>query len=236
MTRTPRLAVIIPAYNEANSIGRLIAELRSLHPNAMVFVIDDASRDATGEASRTAGARVVRHPFNLGYGAGLQTGYKRALAAGADLIVQMDADGQHLPSEVATIVEPVASGAVDLCLGSRFLAATGYVMSPIRTLGREVFKAIARPMGLHISDPTTGFQAMTREVARFYAGDWYPTDYPDIDVLIMARRRGFRIAERSVKMTAGYRESLLHSGWKPFYYVYRMMLSLWAASATQRPR
>lgn len=236
MKRVPRLAVIIPAYNEAPILGRLIAELASRHPGAEVFVIDDASRDETAQVARDAGARVVRHPFNLGYGVGLQTGYKRAIAAGVDVIVQMDADGQHLPEEIETILEPILTGTADLCLGSRFLSATGYAMSPIRALGREVFKAIARPMGLAVTDPTTGFQAMTRAVAEFYAGDWYPTDYPDLDVLIMARRRGFRITERSVKMTGGYRESLLHSGWKPFYYVYRLLLSLWAASATPRSR
>ena len=92
--------LIVPAYDEAERLPALLAELRRSLPELAVLVIDDGSRDATAAVAARAGARVVRHPFNLGYGAALQTGYKYALAHGTERLVQMDADGQHLPAEV----------------------------------------------------------------------------------------------------------------------------------------
>ena len=85
--------------------------------------------------------------------------------------------------------------------------------------------------GLCVSDPTSGFQAMNRAVLELYAGDAFPSDYPDVDVLLAAHREGLRVGERSVTMAQSVRASSLHSGWAPIYYVYKMMLSVWAASA-----
>ena len=117
---------------------------------------------------------MLRHPFNLGYGAALQTGYKYALAAGADLVVQMDADGQHDPSLIPQLVDRVASGKCDLVIGSRFLEPGDYQMQRLRRLGRGLFRGVARMLGLSITDPTSGFQAMNRAVLELYVGDDFP--------------------------------------------------------------
>ncbi len=112
--------LLLPAYNEAAHLPAVLAELAALAPGFTVVVVDDGSRDATSEVARAGGALVVRHPFNLGYGAALQTGYKFALERGARFLVQMDSDGQHDPGQIAKILAPVAGGELDLAIGSRF--------------------------------------------------------------------------------------------------------------------
>lgn len=236
MTHEPdRTLLIIPAFNEGGRIGDVLRRARAAGFEGGLVVIDDGSKDTTAEEARAAGARVVRHPFNLGYGAALQTGYKVALELGASYVVQMDADGQHDPAHVKTLLQPILDDRCDVVVGSRFKDETGYRMSPIRSLGRRIFAAIARLAGLHVSDPTSGFQAMNRRVLELYVGDFFPADYPDIDVLLTAYRYGMRVGEESVRMTEGDRPSTMHgSVLGSFYYVYKMLLSIWAVSGSRR--
>jgi glycosyltransferase involved in cell wall biosynthesis len=228
--------LVIPAFDEAPRIGAVLERARAQAGDFEIVVVDDGSRDATGEIARAAGARVLRHPFNLGYGAALQTGYKYALRCGAELVVQMDADGQHDPADVAALAAPVAARELDVVIGSRFLGAGSYHMGALRAAGRKLFQAILRAFGLRVTDPTSGLQALSRETVALYVGDAFPSDYPDVDVLLLAHRHGLRIGERPVRMAASPRGSLLHAGLAPIYYVYKMLLSLWAASASPRGR
>jgi glycosyltransferase involved in cell wall biosynthesis len=232
----PRGVLVIPAFNEEPRLPALLARIAAEHLPLDVAVIDDGSRDDTSGVARAAGAIVLRHPFNLGYGAGLQTGYKWALARGAPWVVQMDADGQHDPRDVGRLLEPVARGECDLVLGSRFLEPTGYRMGATRQLGRALFVAIGRAFGFRVTDPTSGFQALNRHVLELYAGDAFPSDYPDIDVLVVAHRNGLHVREISVVMHAGERASTLHGGLRTVWYLYRMVWSLWAASGRASTR
>lgn len=192
-------------------------------------MIDDGSGDRTSEVARVRGARVLRHPINLGYGAALQTGYKYALRRGAQFVAQMDADGQHDPADLPRLLAPVLRGEADLVIGSRFLGAGSYRMGTLRSAGRALFRGIAGLAGLRVTDPTSGFQALGSRVLELYASELvFPSDFPDVDVLLSAHRRGIRIAECAVQMRASQRESTLHAGWRPLYYVYKMLLSLWA--------
>jgi glycosyltransferase involved in cell wall biosynthesis len=227
---------VIPAFNEAARLPALLAELRLTLPDHDLVVIDDGSADTTAEIAAQAGARVLRHPYNLGYGAALQTGFKYALECGAPWVVQMDADGQHLPAEVPALVAALASGDCDVAIGSRFLAPSGYGMGALRTTGRQLIRALGRLASLDVTDPTSGFQALSRRALALYVGDWFPTDYPDVDVRIVAARAGLRIREVPVQMAAGVRASTLHSGWKPLYYAYKMLLSLWAVTSKRPTR
>ena len=104
-------------------------------------------------------------------------------------------------------------------------------MEPLRSLGRKLFTTLAKLAGLHVSDPTSGFQAMNRRVLEIYSSDFFPADYPDVDVLLTAYRHGLRVGEHAVRMAASPRRSTLHGGLRSVYYVYKMLLSLWAASA-----
>ncbi len=225
-----RGVLVIPAFNEAPRLPALLARITALETGLELVVVDDGSRDATAEAAARAGATVLRHPFNLGYGAGLQTGYKYALAAGAKCVVQMDADGQHDPRDILRLLAPLEKGECDLVIGSRFLAPTGYRMGFTRTLGRRFFVALARAFGIRVTDPTSGFQALGHRVLELYAGDSFPSDYPDVDVLLTAHRRGLVVREISVEMHEAERKSTLHGGLRSVWYVYKMLLAVWAAS------
>jgi glycosyltransferase involved in cell wall biosynthesis len=223
--------LLIPAYDEAERLPDMLRRVTEAALDFDVVVVDDGSRDRTAAVAREAGARVLRHPFNLGYGAALQTGYKYARRNGVELLVQMDADGQHDPADLPDLVEPVAAGALDLVVGSRFLGAGEYHMDAARSAGRAFFRLLLRGFGLHVTDPTSGFQAMNRTVLDLYVGDAFPSDYPDVDVLLAAHRRGLRIGERPVAMAASARPSKLHAGLAPIYYVYKMLLSVWASTS-----
>ncbi len=222
--------LLIPAFQEAERLGSVLEGVARAGFACQVVVVDDGSRDGTAGVAARAGARVLRHPFNLGYGAALQTGYKFALERGASFLVQMDADGQHDPADVPALLAAVERGDCDLVVGSRFLGRGDYRMGAFRTLGRRVFQAIARLAGLALSDPTSGFQAMNRRVLEVYARDFFPTDYPDLDVLLTAWRNGLRVGERPVQMRPGARASTLHGGLRSVYYVYKMLLSTWTAA------
>ncbi len=164
--------LIIPAYNEAGSLRDVLARVAEADSGCEVVVVDDGSHDGTGDIAARAGATVLRHPFNLGYGAALQTGYKYALERNATLVVQMDADGQHDPAQIGELAARVRSGDYDLVVGSRFLETTGYKMGLLRSIGRKVFSALARLADLRVSDPTSGFQCMNRRVLDLYARDF----------------------------------------------------------------
>lgn len=224
--------VVIPALDEAARIGPLLDRVASTTTTAEVVVIDDGSKDDTAAIARNHGATVLRHPFNLGYGAALQTGYKYAVTRRVDWLVQLDADGQHHPELIPVLLRAIEEDELDLVVGSRFLAAEHYEMGRLQDLGRRIFSAIARLAGLRVSDPTSGFQAMNRTVIELFTDDFFPSDYPDVDVLVAAYRCGLRIGEEPVEMDQGTRPSNLHGGLtRSLYYAYKMMLSLWTTPA-----
>jgi len=225
--------LVIPAYNEEGVLPQVLSEIAAAGLGLDVVVIDDGSHDDTARVAAAHGASVVSHPFNLGYGAALQTGYKLAVQRHAPLLVQMDADGQHVPGEIRALIEPILAGECDLVLGSRFLEPSGYEMTALQNLGRHAFRLVAGLLGLHLSDPTSGFQAMNAHVLEVYTRDFFPTDFPDVDVLLTAHRHRLRVGERPVKMRKGLRRSSLHGGLRDFYYVYKMLLAIWSAPRLQ---
>jgi glycosyltransferase involved in cell wall biosynthesis len=170
---------------------------------------------------------VVSHPCNLGYGAALQTGYKWAARAGYRYLAQMDADGQHDPADVVRLLAPLRADAADVVIGSRFIEASGYRMSAARTAGREFFQRLLVACGgPRIADPTSGFQALTRAAFTFCCADFYPFDFPDVDVLLLLHRRGFRITEVPVTMAPSPEGRVaMHTGLRAVYYPYKMLLS-----------
>src|SRR5690349_12092381 len=114
--------IAIPAFDEATRVACVVARARAAMPGAEVVVVDDGSRDHTSARAREAGALTVRHPFNLGYGAALQTAYKYAVRRGYRRLVQLDADGQHDPADMPRLLAPLERGEADVAIGSRFAA------------------------------------------------------------------------------------------------------------------
>jgi glycosyltransferase involved in cell wall biosynthesis len=222
-----RALVVIPALNEGGRIARVIEGVRRTAADLDVLVVDDGSSDDTAARARAAGARVVSHPFNLGYGAALQTGYKQALRAQYAHLVQMDADGQHDPADVPRLVAPLRAGAADVVIGSRFVAASGYHMGAARAAGRTFFQRLLVACGgPRVTDPTSGFQALDRAAFTFCCADFYPSDFPDVDVLLLLHRRGLRIVEVPVTMAPNPPGHVpMHAGLRAVYYPYKMLLS-----------
>jgi glycosyltransferase involved in cell wall biosynthesis len=219
--------VLVPAFNEAARIGRVLAGVRAAVPDATILVVDDGSTDETAAAARAAGAAVVRLPFNLGYGVATQTGYKFAVRGGYDCVVQLDADGQHEPADIPALLAVLAHGEADIAIGSRFLGPTTYRPGPLRRAGIGLFGLLARLLtGVRFSDVTSGFVALDADVVRFVAAEWYPTDYADADVLITLRRAGFRLRDVPVRMYPRAGGRSMHAGLRPIYYVFKMLLSV----------
>jgi len=222
-----RPLVVIPAFNEARAIERVVEGIRAADPGLPVLVVDDGSTDDTAGAARRAGAEVLRLPINLGYGSALQTGYKYALREGYDCVVQLDGDGQHEPADIPRLLAALERDAADLALGSRFLGESGYRPGMARGAGMRLFRGLAFLLtGMRFSDVTSGYQALNREVLQFFAAERYPADYPDADVLVMLTRAGFRIAEVPVRMYPKRSGRSMHAGLRPVYYIFKMLLSM----------
>jgi glycosyltransferase involved in cell wall biosynthesis len=225
MPAPTRLLVVIPAFKEAARIRAVVTAVRA-QVAAEVLVVDDGSPDATAAEARAGGAIVASHAVNLGYGSALQTGYRYALRHGHDAVLQLDADGQHDPASIPALLSALATH--DVVVGSRFLHPGSYRPPLSRRLGMSLFGAIASHLsGQRLTDPTSGFQAISRGALEFYANDRWPHDYPDADVLAMVARAGLRLTEVPVRMLSSPDGKSMHGGLlRPLYYIFRMTLAL----------
>lgn len=155
--------IVIPAYNEAERIGRTVAEMRAEYPQ--VVVVDDGSSDATAAAAATAGAQVLRHVINRGQGAALQTGIEYALRRGAGFVVTFDADGQHDVADVAGLLSPILRGECDITLGSRFLGGAEGLPRTRRALLRAAVLFTRLISRVRLTDTHNGLRAFSRRAA-----------------------------------------------------------------------
>src|SRR5262249_54920222 len=152
LTAGERLLVVIPAWNEEQNLGEVVAELRRERPGDDILVVDDGSTDGTPQLARAPGCHVLELPFHLGYGAAIQAGLKYGRRRAYSVVVPFDGDGQHDPADIEPIVQAVRQGA-DLALGSRFLASHSYQGGVLRRAGRRLFSALARALtGLRLTD------------------------------------------------------------------------------------
>jgi hypothetical protein len=221
----PRILVVVPAHDEEASLPATLAEIRERAPGVDVLVVDDGSADGTARVAREAGVAVVRHPVNLGVGGALQTGFQWAFARDYDVAVQLDADGQHDPAYLSALVTPVLAGRCDVCIGSRFVSATGYRAPWNRRLGIRVFSGVVRlALGRPIADTTSGFRAYNREVMRVCQHD-FPEDFPDAPLLIALARRGFRLDEVPVVMRERHAGRSFYTLGRQLYYPYKNLLA-----------
>ena len=221
-----RSIAIVPAYNEAPNIGKVIDELRAFDPALDVVVISDGSVDRTAEVAAEHGAHVIRLPFNLGIGGAVQTGFRYAWESGYDLAVRCDGDGQHDPAELPKVLAPVLSGEADICVGSRFTSIDGYRSSMTRRVGIRllalVVSAIARQ---RLTDTTSGFQALNRRALGLFAGD-YPHDYPEVEGMVMTIRHRLRLCEVPVTMREREHGRSSITALRSIYYMLKVFTAL----------
>jgi glycosyltransferase involved in cell wall biosynthesis len=194
--------VIVPAYNEAESIDKVLNNLAAHVPWADVVVIDDASYDATVALACARGYPVVRLPCNLGIGGAMQTGYLYAWERGYDVAVQFDGDGQHRASLIEALVEEIVAGRADIAIGSRLLDGVRFRFNPLRFIGSWLLSGLVSAIAhQRITDPTSGFRAASRQAIGFFS-QHYPQTYlgDTAEALVWAARQKFRIAEIPVRM------------------------------------
>lgn len=192
--------VLIPAWNEEDSIEAVIDDARTHLPGTDILVVDDGSTDRTAAWARRAGARVASLPFNQGVGAAHQTAYIFATGQGYELIAQLDGDGQHPAAELARLVEVVASGEADLAVGSRFAEASGYRAPFARRIGQRLFSLLVSTSTRQtFTDTTSGMRAMNRKAMELFVGR-YSSEFAEVESLQQAVRAGLAVTEVPVRM------------------------------------
>jgi glycosyltransferase involved in cell wall biosynthesis len=220
---------VVPAYNEAGTVGRVVRTLRENAPAFDVVVIDDGSTDSTCREATAAGARVLRHPFNLGIGGAVQTGFRYAWERGFDVAVRIDGDGQHDARELGAVLEPVLAGEADIAVGSRFAGRNGYRTSRPRRIGIRVLAwCVSALTRQRVTDPTSGFQAANRRGIRLFAAD-YPHDYPEAEATVMVFKHRLRLQEVPVAMRARETGRSSITALQSVYYMVKVLLAIFVA-------
>jgi glycosyltransferase involved in cell wall biosynthesis len=221
-----KILVIMPAYNEAESIQRVILSVKKEISQADILVINDGSRDTTSHIAKGLGATVIDLPYNMGIGAAMQTGYRYAAAHGYDIAVQVDADGQHPPDQVKYLLSPIVEQRADVVIGSRFLGKGKYHPSFVRNIGMKIFSIlVSLIMGRRVTDTTSGFRAVNTKAIRFFAQN-YPEDYPEVEAVVLLHKAGFHIAEVPVKMEARVGGQSSITPLQAIYYMVKVLLAV----------
>lgn len=218
--------IIVPAYNEEESLPGVIRDLRENIGFADILVVNDGSRDATARTAQEMDVSVLSLPFNLGIGGAMQAGYLYAREGGYDVAVQFDGDGQHLAKEIEKLLRPVQEGRADLVVGSRFLNQGKYNTTAFRKIGIWIFSSVlSRILGMPVTDSTSGFRAANRRVIEFFSRT-YPDDYPEVEALVLLHKAKLRIAEVPVSMRerTGGKSSITPI--RSAYYMIKVLLAI----------
>jgi glycosyltransferase involved in cell wall biosynthesis len=228
---------VVPAYNEAGTVARVVEAIQQRAPEFDVVVVDDGSTDSTGAVAEAAGAKVLRHPFNLGIGGAVQSGFTYALDNGYERLVQIDGDGQHDPGELTRLSEAMAADpGLDMVCGSRFLTRDSEYVAPIsRRTGIHIFAfLLSRIVGQRVTDPTSGFRLYNRRGIALFAHD-YPHDYPEVEAVLMVHFHRLKMREVPVRMfQRGGGVSSISSG-KSVYYMIKVLLAIFVGLVRARP-
>ena len=217
---------IVPALNEEATVGRVIGEIRAFDPGFDVVVVDDGSTDRTAGVAADRGAYVLRLPFNLGIGGAMQTGFRFAFEEGYDVAVQIDGDGQHDPTQLPKILEPVLNGEADLCVGSRFTGEGAYRSSFVRRIGIKIFaRVVSAVVRQKVTDTTSGFRAVNRRGIALFAAD-YPHDYPEVEATVMSVKHKLRLKEVPVEMRERGGGASSITALRSVYYMTKVLLAI----------
>lgn len=221
-----KILVIIPAYNEEETILSVIEKLNKDCKRADYIVVNDCSTDSTLSKLQQFHASYLNLPLNLGIGGGVQAGYKYALEKGYDIAIQIDGDGQHDTAYLENVIAPIESGEADIVIGSRFITKEGFQSSGIRRLGIKFLSTLIRLCcGTKVQDVTSGFRAVNRTGICMYAKD-YPVDYPEPEAIVKASVMGLRIKEVPVVMKEREAGESSISPFKSVYYMIKVSVAI----------
>ncbi len=223
-----RLLVIVPAWNEEQTLPAVIAEVRAAVPSADILVVDDGSTDRTAAVARASGALVLELPFNLGVGGAMRAGYVYALRHRYDATVQLDADGQHDPSQIPLLFATMTDAGADVVIGARFAGVGEYqARGPRRWTMSLLAAVLSRVARTSLTDTTSGFKASNRRAIRLFAAN-YPAEYlgDTIESLVIASRAGLVIRQVGVAMRPRAGGQPSHSPVRAAVFLARAVLAL----------
>ena len=226
MTGDQRVLIIVPAWNEAGSIGDVVREITGELPGTDVLVVDDGSGDGTAEVAGEAGAIVTRLPFNLGVGGAMRLGYRYARDAGYDVAVQIDADGQHDPRYVPKLVDGLQDAS--LVIRARFAGEGDYqVRGPRRWSMTLLSLALSSLAHTRLTDTTSGFRACDRSLIELFAS-WYPVEYlgDTVETVVRVVRLGYKVSQVPVAMRQRFAGVPSKSPAKALIYLGRAFFAL----------
>ncbi len=226
-----KIAVVIPCFNEEQSIERVVASVVSLKKETgldlLAVVVDDRSTDGSLALARRLDCAVLALPINLGIGGAVQTGIRFAFENGFDLALQMDGDGQHPASEIPKLLAVFEKdGLADVAIGSRFLEKEGFQSSAARRVGIRYFSGLTNLLfGKRITDPTSGFRAFNRRAMAVIAG-FYPDKFPEPEILVHFFHNKLKVVETPVVMSGRLGGVSSISSWKSVYYMLKVTLGI----------
>ena len=221
-----RVLIIIPAYNEEDSIVDVIDNLKATNGDVDYVVINDCSKDGTRKLLLEKKLNHISLPQNLGIGGAVQSGYIYAREHGYDIAIQMDGDGQHPAEEITKLVNPIVNGEADMVVGSRFVTKDGFQSTALRRFGIKFLSGLIK-MRIHqrIYDVTSGFRAVNVKGIELFSNN-YAQDYPEPESLITAAKSGLRICEVPVMMKERQGGVSSISSFKSVYYMIKVSLAI----------
>lgn len=225
-----KVLIIIPAYNEEESIRDVIQNLKDETADKVYqvdyLVVNDCSKDHTLQILRDGKCSYVSLPINLGIGGGVQCGYLYAQENDYDIAIQMDGDGQHDPQYIDDLVQPLLNDEADMTLGSRFIDKEGFQSSALRRFGIRFLSTAIRCAGhVKVKDVTSGFRAVNRKIIQEFAGD-YAQDYPEPESLVACARKQYRIKEVPVVMRERQGGESSISPIRSVYYMIKVTIAI----------
>ncbi|MCY0893652.1 MAG: glycosyltransferase family 2 protein [Acidibacillus sp.] len=221
--------IIVPAYNESKNLGKVLQSLISVCSSvADVLVIDDGSQDDTAIVARCFPVTVIIHPWNMGYGTALQTGYRYAVKGSYEYVIQFDGDGQHNPYDVMAIWEALIISDGGYVIGSRSLGDPFYHPGMIKGLAISIFRFLIQLFtNQWITDPTSGIRGLSRKIFTFYAQpNCFPTDFPDADLVVDILLRQQRIVEIPAGNYPRIEGTSMHAGFRPILYMIKVTIRI----------
>jgi glycosyltransferase involved in cell wall biosynthesis len=236
-----RTLVFIPAWNEESSIAGVIEGVREALPDADVLVVDDGSTDATVECAHAAGARVASLPFNQGVGAAQQTGYVYALRNGYDICAHLDGDGQHMPTELARLVEEIKADRADMVIGSRYRDRSvarddDYRASISRRTGQHLFRLIVSlSTRQRFTDTTSGMRAVNRRAMALFK-EHYSPEFAEVESVQRAVLQGLRVEELPVRMLSRSEGDSFLTPVRSVFYIFKTLVVLLVGQFRPRVR
>ena len=221
-----KLSIVVPCYNEAENIEKVVDNLILNYPQYDYVVINDGSSDTTRDICRKRGYQYLNLSINLGIGGAVQTGYRYAKDKGYDVAVQMDGDGQHDVSYLEKMLPVLESGKADIVIGSRFIEKEGFQSSVFRRMGIKFLSGLIWACtGEKIKDVTSGFRAVNKKFIDIYA-KYYPMDYPEPEAIISAIMHRGKIEEVPVVMQARISGDSSINFLRSIYYMIKVTLAI----------